>query len=100
MKIAIVSKNPPGGRCTLYGIYAKTIADRLGALVETVFPASDAAVQPPALTIDGRVIVPSDGLILSPQDIRDGLGPDGSPELLERLEEAETRFMDACEASS
>ncbi|TAN59123.1 MAG: hypothetical protein EPN26_00460 [Rhodospirillales bacterium] len=144
MKITVVSKNPPGGRCTLYGSYAKTIADHLGArahdrltpnhacdpelnvnrslkyidradsppqskppsgfdfgrpaLVKTDFPGPQATVQPPALMIDGREIVPSDGMILSPLDLNNWLGPDGSLELLERLEEAETHFMDSCGA--
>lgn len=48
--------------------------------------------------IDGREIVPSDGMILSPLDLNNWLGPDGSLELLERLEEAETHFMDSCGA--
>ena len=98
MKITLVSKNPPGGRCTLYGAYARAVAEALKGEVEIVFPEPGAELQPPALLIDGRTIEPADGLILAPSDLHQGLGRLGSPDLLERLEEAEARFMKECGA--
>ena len=96
MKITIVSKNPPGGRCALYGCYAQVVTDVLGGVIETIFPGPEDEVQPPGLMIEDRLIIPADGLILSPSDVHDGLGKHGSPSLLARLEEAEARFMEEC----
>lgn len=98
MKITIVSKDPPGGRCTLYRRYAEVIAEGCGAEVETVFPAAGSAVEPPALLVDGSVIAPADGLILSPMDVHLGLAGAGCPDLSTRLEAAEARFMSECGA--
>jgi hypothetical protein len=98
MKVTVVSKDPPGGRCTLYLRYAEVIADGCGAEVETVYPATGSAIEPPALLVDGRLIAPSDGLILSPMDVHLGLVGAGCPDLLNRLEAAEARFMDECGA--
>ncbi|MBF0267348.1 MAG: hypothetical protein HQL44_02030 [Alphaproteobacteria bacterium] len=97
MKITIVSKKPPGGRCTLYGYYAQVVADALGGAIETTFPGPEDEVQPPGFMLEDRLIIPADGLILSPSDVHDGLGKDGSPSLLARLEEAEARFMEECD---
>jgi len=99
MKVTIVSKAPPGGRCTLYLGYARTIADCFGAEVEIVHPAPEAEVQPPALLVDGRLIAPADGIILSPEDVHDAVTEVGIgfPDLLDRLETAETDFMKGCE---
>jgi len=64
MQITIVSKDPPGGRCLLYGLYAQCVTERCGATVEIVYPVAGSAIGPPALLIDGLPIVPDDGLIL------------------------------------
>lgn len=96
MKVTIVSKNPPGGRCTLYLRYAEVIAEGCGAEVEAVYPATANGIEPPALLVDGRPIAPSDGLILSPTDVHSGLAGAGCPDLLNRLEAAENHFMDEC----
>lgn len=96
MRITIVSKNPPGGRCTLYMRYAEAIAEMCAVEIETVFPTTDGEVDPPALLVDGRLIAPVDGLMLSPMDVHIGLEGMGGTEALIRLEEVETRFMDDC----
>lgn len=94
MKITIVSKHPPGGRCTLYMRYAKVIADSCGADIESVFPTEDGQPEPPALLVDGRLIAPSDGVILSPAEVYNGLGRADVSELLDRLEAVEAKFME------
>ncbi|MBF0166673.1 MAG: hypothetical protein HQL45_03500 [Alphaproteobacteria bacterium] len=98
MKITLVSKNPPGGRCTLYGSYARVIAEALNGAVEIVFPEPEAALQPPALLIDGLNLEPADGLMLTPSELQEGLGCVTPPGLLKRLEEAEAEFMKECGA--
>lgn len=98
MKVTVVSKDPPGGRCTLYMRYARVIAEACGAEIETVYPATGGEVAPPALLVDGRLIAPADGLILSPMEVHLGLAGSGCPDVLGRLEAAEARFMDGCGA--
>jgi len=100
MKIVVVSKNPPGGRCTLYTSYAMLLAECFAGAVETVFPYPDAALQPPALLVHGAAIPPADGLILSPDDVHAGLvaigvAVDEITDLLARLEAVETAFMES-----
>lgn len=96
MKLTVVSKDPPGGRCTLYTRYAEAVAEGRGAEVEIVYPAAGGAVDPPALLVDGRLIAPGDGLILSPMDVYTGLSALGIPVtgLLARLEQVEHSFME------
>ncbi|MBI5164419.1 MAG: hypothetical protein HY985_11015 [Magnetospirillum sp.] len=101
MKITVVSKSPPGGRCTLYMAYARTIAECCGGAVEVVYPAAGAAPQPPALLVGEGAIAPADGLILSPMDVHSGLAALAVPvaqwpHLLERLEAVETSFLEGC----
>lgn len=101
MKITIVSKDPPGGRCTLYLRYAEAIAESCSAEVEAVYPAMAGEVAPPAMLVDGGLIAPSDGVILSPMDVHLGLAGSGRPVpgllgLLARLEKVEADFMEGC----
>ncbi len=103
MKITVVSKAPPGGRCSLYLGYARALAEFHAAEVEIVYAGPDAELQPPVLMVDGRLIFPADGLILTPGDVGLGLTRMGAAiadhvELLEILETAEAEFMKGCEA--
>lgn len=77
MKITIVSKDPPGGRCTLYMRYAEAIAENCGAGIETITPGTGSELEPPAMLVDGCLIAPSDGVILSPMDVHLGLAGSG-----------------------
>lgn len=96
MKVTVVSKYPPGGRCTLYMGYARVIAEGCGGEVEIVYPPTGGEIEPPALLVDGRLIAPADGLILSPVDVHLGLAGTGYPDVLALLEGAEARFMEGC----
>lgn len=96
MIITVVSKDPPGGRCTPYRRYPEAIAEGCGAEIENVYPATANGVESPTLLVDGRPIAPVDDLILSPMDVHLGLTGAGCPDLLNRLETAENRVMDEC----
>lgn len=96
MKVTVVSKDPTGGRCTLYLHYAEVITEGCGAEIETIYTATANSVKPPASLIGGRAITPTDGLILSPMDVHLGLAGAGCPDLLNSLEATENRFMDEC----
>ncbi len=103
MRITVISKAPPGGRCTLYLGYARTLAACFRAEVEVLHPAPQADLQPPAMLVDGQPISPADGVLLSPEDIHRGIAKIGllmtdHPDLLERLEALDAEFMNECEA--
>lgn len=86
--ITVVSKQPPGGRCSLYMRFAEVLNARLGGGMAVLYcdpkdggapreagkPEGDEArtepaVPPPALRIGDLWVSPSDGVIISPQDI-------------------------------
>ena len=73
--ITILSKQPPGGRCTLYIRYAKAISRHLGTGFQVEYCESDGedGNKPPALMISEDLIEPSDGVIVSPEDLVNGL---------------------------
>lgn len=73
--ITILSKQPPGGRCTLYIRYAEAISQHLGTGSQVKYCESDGenGNKPPALLIGENLIEPSDGVILSPEDLVNGL---------------------------
>lgn len=102
--IVIIAKQPPGGRCDLYGRYAEALAPRLGCRWEMRPATPDAPVPPPAMRVDGVAIEPADGLILSPGDIaahlRPALGEAAALALVELLEDARERWMDEVEGAS
>lgn len=72
--IIVVSKQPPGGRCSLYLRYAAVLGPYLGGEVAMCYGDTTEAVSPPALLIGAMAVVPSDGVILSPEDIAASLG--------------------------
>lgn len=67
----VLSKAPPGGRCTLYAGYLQRLAEGLGLEAEVVLTAySDPHGQGfPALLLDGQPVQPADGVVLSPEDL-------------------------------
>ena len=71
--ITILSKQPPGGRCSLYMRYAETLHEKLGFEVEVRFCDGGAEVPPPAMLIGDTLVAPSDGVIVSPEDIAESL---------------------------
>ncbi len=96
--ITILSKQPPGGRCALYLRYAETLRQKLGIAFDIHFCDDGAEIPPPAMLIDDVLIAPSDGVILSPEDIaenlRDRLPEDEVAELGRLLEAAQEQWME------
>jgi len=91
--ITVLSKQPPGGRCTLYIRYAKAISRHMGVDFQMKYCESDEkdADTPPALLIGGTRIEPSDGVIVSPDDLFKGLGSHSKSDKLIELH----RILDA-----
>lgn len=96
--IVILSKQPPGGRCSLYLRYAETLREYLGLAVGVTYCDDSAAVPPPAMLIRGTPVVPADGVILSPADIADSLrgrlAPTAVAELAETLTQTQEQWME------
>lgn len=86
MALTVVSKSPPGGRCTLYARYAEALSDHFGLTVDIHCPGNEPreGPPPPALVIRGHEVVPSDGVIVAPEDIVAVLS---LADLCERLED-------------
>jgi cystathionine gamma-synthase len=91
MTVTVVSKSPAGGRCTLYMRYAKALADHFGLAADTHYPNDEPweGPSPPALVISGQVVEPSDGVIVSPEDIVAILAQAG---LCDRIEYCKTEL--------
>ena len=96
--IKVMSKQPPGGRCSLYMRYADGLRQRLGGEVEVLYCGETDAVPPPALLIGDHQANPSDGVILSPEDIsislRDQLPNLEVAELSRLLQAAQDQWME------
>ena len=71
--VTILSKQPPGGRCSLHMRYAETLHQRLGIEFEVRSCDDGAEVPPPAMLIGDILVAPSDGVIVSPEDIAESL---------------------------
>lgn len=90
--ITVYSASPPGGRCKLYMGYAGEICATLGLGQNVVYTAERCAHGDgfPSLKLGDVFLQPSDGVILSPEDVcaglaRAGLLPETGTELLARL---------------
>lgn len=102
LSVVVLSKSPPGGRCTLYAGYADVLAARLNAHVRIVpTQRSDAHARGyPTLLIDGVPVKPADGVIVVPADVCVALGGRGCDDetlaaLAVALEAPLDRMMDA-----
>lgn len=99
--IKVISQHPPGGRCTLYALYADELASSLGVTKRVIHSECRDAHGDgfPSLVVKGLVLKPSDGVILSPEDICAGLVSAGTdltvaPDLAARLEDIQERFLE------
>jgi cystathionine gamma-synthase len=99
--LKVFSQQPPGGRCTLYALYAEELSSCLGLAKRVVYTECRDAHGDgfPALLIKGSALQPADGVILSPEDICAGLASAGLdlsavPDLAARLEAIQERFLE------
>jgi cystathionine gamma-synthase len=99
--IKVHSQYPPGGRCTLYALYAEELSSSLGLARRVVHTdCRDAHGEgSPALLVKGVALQPSDGVILSPEDICAGLADAGldwsdASNLASRLDAIQERFLE------
>jgi len=71
LDICVISKNPPGGRCTLYAGYAQALQLHLPANLDLRYSDHQDAHGEgfPSFLIDDEALQPADGVILMPDDI-------------------------------
>lgn len=100
MTVTVLSKTPPGGRCSLYIQFAEELARRfnLKAEVDYLEVATESGHCPPAMLLRGEVILPSDGVIISPKDVchkleKMGFGKEEVAELHGALEEIQENLF-------
>lgn len=79
--VTVLSKQPPGGRCSLYLRYAEALHHALGLQPEVRYYDGSANLPPPVMLVGDVVVAPSDGVIVSPEDL--------ARSLIDRLGEAE-----------
>lgn len=99
--IKVLSQHPPGGRCTLYAQYAEELSSCLGLAMRVIHTdCRDAHGEGfPSMRVKDVLLQPSDGVILSPEDICSGLAAagldlSGAPDLRARLEAIQDRFLE------
>ncbi|MBZ0105980.1 MAG: hypothetical protein K8H84_10170 [Sulfuricella denitrificans] len=99
--IKVHSQRQPGGRCTLYALYAEELSSSLGLPRRIIHTdCRDAHSEGfPSLLVRDVSLQPSDGVILSPQDICAGLTAAGLdwgavPDLESRLEAIQEQFLE------
>lgn len=99
--IKVLLQHQPGGRCTLYACYAEKISSSLGLAMRLIHTDCRDAHGEGFLSmrVNGVVLQPSDGMILSPEDICIELASAGMdlsvcPELALQLEAILERFLE------
>ena len=99
--VKVISRQPPGGRCTPYGRYADAIAEISGWSHRVVHSeCRDAHADGfPSLWIRDVPIQPGDGVILTPEDIceflkRHGVAAECADGLLPPLQAILDDFLD------
>jgi cystathionine gamma-synthase len=97
--VTVLSKLPPGGRCSLYMRYAEALRQTLGFQPEVRYCDSSANLPPPAMLVGDVLVTPSDGVIVSPEDIArslsDRLGEADAAQLRQVLEATQAQWMEA-----
>lgn len=97
---AVLSKQSPGGRCTLYMRYAEAISRHLDILFELSYCefGRDEYCTPPAMLIAEIPIDLSDDVIISPEDLTNGrhdmLAKDKLNELHQILDAVQEQLME------
>lgn len=71
--ILVLSRNPPGGRCRLYTRFAEALCQSFGATLRVHFPEGCGEPEAPGLLLADCQVLPSDGVIISADDICDAL---------------------------
>lgn len=101
-EITVISQNPPGGRCTLYALYAAELEQCLGISKRVVFSDIREAHGngSPSMWIKGSALKPADGVILAAEDICAGLAAAGislqdAPDLVARLDAVLEKYLES-----
>jgi hypothetical protein len=79
VRVRVISKQPPGGRCGLYAGYGQALARHVGARLQVDFTDTPDAHGHgfPSIWIGGSPLQPADGVIVMPADLLAALGSAG-----------------------
>ncbi len=71
VKVTVVSKSPPGGRCELYDRMFFEAVKGFSNVQYCLVPSNlfEVDVTPPAVLVNGRLIEPEDGIMLTPDEL-------------------------------
>ncbi len=69
VSITVLSKQPPGGRCSLYLRYAAALQEAFGLDLDVCYCEGAEAARAPAILLGGAVVEPGDGVIVAPEDL-------------------------------
>lgn len=97
MEITLLLNDPPGGRCRLYRAYASALSEHAAVSCTELFAPvpEQPGLSAPAMLVDGKPVIPDDGVIISPHDMGQVLGqnyPD-TPRIEALLDEVLERCM-------
>ena len=69
--VQVVSKSPPGGRCEIYDRFFFEVVKAYKNVYYSLVPADlyEGEVTPPAVFINGELIEPEDGVLLTPEEV-------------------------------
>jgi hypothetical protein len=78
--IKVVSKSPPGGRCEFYDRTFFRIVGLYENVYYTLIPSNlcDEELTPPAVLVNGELVEPEDGLLLTPSELIQALSDKGA----------------------
>lgn len=96
--VTVMSRQPPGGRCSLYLRYAETLRERFGLDIHVHYCEAERAHEAPALLVENAPVEPSDGVIVSPEDLarclRGRIGAAAVDMLTAALNETQENWME------
>ncbi len=100
--IHIISKTPPGGRCEIYNRYLFEVVKAYENVYYCLIPSSlyEGKITPPAILVNGKILEPEDGILLTPQEIVDALESRGAivrkgvEDLKKKLESIYEKFIE------
>jgi hypothetical protein len=99
--ITVVSKTPPGGRCEFYDRVFFEIVKAFKNVYYTLIPSElfEGDVSPPAVLLNGDLVEPEDGILLTPDELLRALKEKGAvprdevEQLKSKLEKAYDSFI-------
>ncbi len=103
VKVQVVSKSPPGGRCEIYDRFFFEIVKAYENVYYCLIPSNlyEGDVLPPAVLVNGELVEPEDGILLTPEEVVEAIEKkgakrrEGAKDVAEKLKVIYDRFLDS-----